>query len=83
MYFFFFGSYQKVLNALKQTKNPKGKHFKKRTGKQSSDDKEIYTASETPPLTKRKRKLQEAWKDKYKWLRFDGKENKMFCEFCR
>ena len=37
----------------------------------------------TPPLTKRKRKLQEAWKDKYKWLRFDGKENKMFCEFCR
>ena len=72
-----------MLNALKQTKNPKGKHFKKRTGKQSSDDKEIYTASETPPLTKRKRKLQEAWKDKYKWLRFDGKENKMFCEFCR
>ena len=28
-------------------------------------------------------KFQEAWKDKYKWLRFDEKENKMFCEFCR
>ena len=48
-------------------------------GKQLSDDKEINTASETPALTKKTRKFQDAWKDKYKCLRFDGKENKMFC----
>ena len=51
--------------------------------KQSSDVKEINTASETPAPAKKTPKFQEAWKDKYKWLRFDGKENKMFCEFCR
>ena len=42
-----------------------------------SDDREINTASETPALTKKTCKFQGAWKDKYKWLRFDGKENKM------
>ena len=53
-------------------------------GKQSSDDKEINTAFETPASAKKKtRKYREAWKDKYKWLRFDGKENKMLREFCR
>ena len=47
-------------------------------GKQLSDDKEINTASETPALTKKTCKFQDDWKDKYKWLSFDGKENKMF-----
>ena len=28
-------------------------------------------------------KYWEEWKNTYKWLKFDGKENKMFCEFCR
>ena len=36
-------------------------------GKQSSDDKEINTASETPASTKRTCKYQEAWKDKKGW----------------
>ena len=45
------------------------------------DDKEINKTSETPAQTKKTRKLQELWKDKYKWLRFEGKENKMFCGF--
>ena len=53
--------------------------FQKRRGKQSSDDKEITTASETPALTKITCKFLEAWKDKYNWLRFDGKENKNKC----
>ena len=52
-------------------------------GKQSTDDKEINTASETPALTKKTHKFLEAWKDNYKQLRFDGKENKMFWEFSR
>lgn len=52
-------------------------------GKQSSDDKEINTTSETPAPNKKTRKFQESRKDKYKWLRFDGKENKMFCGFCK
>ena len=52
-------------------------------GKQSSDDKEISTAFETPASAKKTRKYREAWKEKYKWLRFDGKENKMLREFCR
>ena len=46
-------------------------------GKQSSGDKEINTASETTASTKTTPKYQETWKDKYKWLRFDGKENKI------
>ena len=50
-------------------------------GKQSPDDKEINKTSETPAPNKKTRRLQELWKDKYKWLRFEGKENKMFCEF--
>ena len=52
-------------------------------GKQSSDDKEINTASETHAPTKITRKFQEAWKDKYKmkWLRFDGKEIKCSASF--
>ena len=52
-------------------------------GKQSSCNKEINRGSETPALTKKTRKYREAWKDKYKWLRLDGKEIKMFCVFCR
>ena len=51
-------------------------------GTQSSDDKEINTAFETPASAKKTRKYGEAWKDKNKWLRFDGKENKMLREFC-
>ena len=40
-------------------------------GKQSSDDKEINTISETPAPNKKKTcKFQESWKDKYKWLSF-------------
>ena len=35
-------------------------------GKQSSDDKKINTTSETPAPTKKTRKFQESWKDKYK-----------------
>ena len=35
------------------------------------------------PQTKKTCKFQESWKDKYKWLRFGGKENKILCEFFR
>ena len=52
-------------------------------GKQSSHDKEINTTSETPAPKKNTCKFQESWKDKYKWLRFGRKENKIFCEFWR
>jgi len=52
-------------------------------GKQSSDDKEINTASETPASTKKPCKLPGGMEGKYKWLRFEGRENKMFCKFCR
>ena len=52
-------------------------------GGKQSHDKEINTTSETPAPNKKTCKFQESWKDKYKWLRFGGKENKIFCEFCR
>ena len=52
-------------------------------GKQSPHDKETNTTSETPAPNKKTCKFQETSKDKYKWLRFGGKENKIFCEFCR
>ena len=57
--------------------------WRKMWGKQSSYHKEINKGSETPALTKKTCKYQEAWKDKCKWLRLDGKEIKMFCAFCR
>ena len=53
--------------------------------KQSSDDKEINTASETSAFTKKTMQLGGV-EGKYKWLRFEGEKqngNKMFCEFCR
>jgi len=48
-------------------------------------DQEINTTPATPVAapTKKTRKFQESWKERYKWLQFDEKENKMFCEFCR
>ena len=36
-----------------------------------------------PSKTKKTRKFQASWKDKYKWLEYDDKENKMFCGYCR
>ena len=52
-------------------------------GKQQSDDKESNTASETPALTKKTCKLPGGMEGKYKWPRFEERENKMFCETCR
>ena len=44
-------------------------------GKQSSDDKEINTASETPAFTEKKTcKLLGGVEGKYKWLRFEGEK---------
>ena len=43
-------------------------------------DQEINTTPATPAAapTKKTRKFQESWKERYKWLQFDEKENKMF-----
>jgi len=48
-------------------------------------DQEINTtpAMSAAAPTKKTRKFQESWKERYKWLQFDEKENKMFCVVCR
>ena len=48
-------------------------------------DQEINTTPATPTAapTKITRKFQESWKERYKWLQFDEKENKVFCVVCR
>ena len=49
-------------------------------GKQSSDDKEVNTESETSALTKKSTRRHGS---NYKWPMYDGKENKILCVFCR
>ena len=73
-------TWAKVMSKQKQVQGSLYSFF---GGKQSSDDKEINLASETPAPTKKTRKFQEAWKDKYKMkrLRFDGKEIKCSASF--
>ena len=46
-------------------------------------DRESNTKPTTPAAApiKETRKFQKSWKEKYKWLHFDEKENKMFCAF--
>lgn len=51
-------------------------------GKQDQESNTTPTMPAAPPI-KKTRKFQESWKERYKWLHFDEKENKMFCEFCR
>ena len=53
-------------------------------GKQDRESNTTPTCA-TPTSTpiKKTRKFQESWKERYKWLHFDEKENKMFCTFCR
>ena len=51
-------------------------------GKQDQESNTTPTMPIAPPI-KKTWKFQESWKERYKWLHFDEKENKMFCEFCR
>lgn len=51
-------------------------------GKQDQESNTTPTTPAAAPI-KKTRKFQESWKERYKWLHFDEKENKMFCAFCR
>ena len=51
-------------------------------GKQNQESNTTPAPPAATPI-KKTRKFQESWKEKYRWLHFDEKENKMFCEFCR
>ena len=64
---------ENVSQSMSKRKQVQGSLYSFFGGKQSSDDKEINTTSETPAPAKKtcKLKFQESWKDKYKWLRFD------------
>ncbi len=47
-------------------------------------DQEINATPSIPAAvpTKRTWKFRKSWEARYKWLHFDGKQNKMFCKFC-
>ena len=47
-------------------------------GKQDRESNTTPTTPAAAPI-KETRKFQKSWKEKYKWLHFDEKENKMFC----
>ena len=49
-------------------------------GKQDRGSNTTPTMPAVAPI-KETRKFQESWKEKYKWLHFDEKENKMFRAF--
>lgn len=51
-------------------------------GKQNQESNTTPAPPAATPI-KKTRKFQESWIEKYRWLHFDEKENKMFCEFCR
>lgn len=67
------------MSKRKQVQNSLNSFF---GGKQ---DQQINTTPTMPTeaATKRTWKFQESWKERYKWLQFDEKENKMFRKFCR
>ena len=49
-------------------------------GKQDHESNMTPTMPTAAPIEET-RKFQESWKEKYKWLHCDEKQNKMFCAF--